>query len=120
MMTVSLHGKKAAGRVALVDDQDYGFVLPFRWNIQESCACVYAIANATRDGRPTTIKMHTLITGYERTDHINHDGLDNRRENLRSVTAAQNGWNTRSSRGTSSKYKGVSWNKAMGRWVAVI
>jgi len=50
-------------------------------------------------------------------DHINHDKLDNRRENLRVVTRAQNNQNREKGYG-SSKWRGVSWNKGEGRWVA--
>lgn len=123
MMTVPLHGKKAAGRVALVDDEDYGFVLPYRWNLQPCrTSGAYAIANAIRfrDGKPTTVKMHQVITGWAITDHINGDGLDNRRANLRPATPAQNAQNRRKHRPTSSQYKGVSWNKRERAWVALL
>jgi hypothetical protein len=52
-------------------------------------------------------------------DHINHNGLDNRRENLRLVTIEQNVWNTRKQRRlTASRYKGVTLHK--GQWRSVI
>jgi hypothetical protein len=58
-------------------------------------------------------------------DHWNHDGLDNRRENLRVCTKAQNNHNCRKHRWhngeyTSSKYKGVCWNKTEKKWMAYI
>jgi hypothetical protein len=53
-------------------------------------------------------------------DHINHNGLDNRRANLRFVTAGQNCWNARKKRGCSSKYKGVYFQKRSRRWLANI
>jgi hypothetical protein len=54
-------------------------------------------------------------------DHKNHDGLDNRKANLRAATRRQNAQNRRKTkRKTASKYKGVSWNKRDKRWVAEI
>lgn len=117
MMTVPLHGKKAAGRVALVDDGDYEAVMRHRWSLQESNGNVYAITNVPRDGGGyRTVLMHKLLTGWSRTDHRNHNGLDNQRHNLRPATAAQNNANRLSERGT-SRYKGVSLGTS-GRWVA--
>ncbi len=50
-------------------------------------------------------------------DHINCDGLDNRRANLRLATRQQNKCNTRpSSTGATSKYKGVFWGKDRKKW----
>jgi hypothetical protein len=54
-------------------------------------------------------------------DHINHNGLDNRRANLRIVTKEQNNWNKRKYFGNySSRYKGVSRPKNCGKWRAKI
>ena len=54
-------------------------------------------------------------------DHINRNGLDNRRPNLRIVTPQQNSWNTRLGIGRGrSKYKGVSQDKDVRKWRASI
>lgn len=68
--------------------------------------------------------MHNVIMdppeGYE-VDHINHDPLDNRRENLRVVSHAENCRNRGKRRaGGSSQWLGVSWNKEKGRWRASV
>jgi len=55
-------------------------------------------------------------------DHINHNGLDNRKKNLRLCTVAQNSMNQRPSRrkNKSSKYKGVSFDKKSRVFRAII
>jgi len=58
--------------------------------------------------------------GHLVVDHIDRNGLNNRRSNLRLCSAAQNACNSGSARGSSSKYKGVCWNKREGKWVASI
>jgi hypothetical protein len=124
--TVLLSGKNAAGRSARVDDQDYELVSPYRWyNFEKlSAGCrpngPYALAHIYSDGRDISLLMHTLITGWERVDHIDHDGLNNQRYNLRPVTAAQNSANKRPQLGCSSAYKGVYWHKHRSRWAVAI
>lgn len=53
-------------------------------------------------------------------DHIDHDTLNNRIENLRAATRTQNNMNTRGNKNTSSKYKGVFYVKRANRWAAQI
>jgi len=54
-------------------------------------------------------------------DHINHNGLDNRKANLRLATTSQNCCNRRkTSSKTWSRYKGVSWRIHDKRWSAEI
>jgi hypothetical protein len=65
--------------------------------------------------------MHRLILGLgpkgPPVDHRNGNGLDNRRENIRIATVAQNRQNSRKTRSnTSSQYKGVYWNETHQSW----
>ncbi len=121
MKTVPLHGEKAAGRVALVDDEDYDLVMQYRWRVREAVR-----SSGTTDGPyvvsigRSKIPMHKLITGYPMTDHRSGNGLDNRRSNLRPATKAQNNHNQRPRAGHSSQYKGVTWHKRVGKWQAEI
>lgn len=123
MKTVPLYGAKAAGRVALVDHEDYDLVMQYRWNLWEyerpggRKRGPYAIANLRGGG---TITMHKLLTGYRQTDHENHNGLDNRRSNLRDATAAQNAQNRRKRSDSRSRFKGVLWLRQTSRWCARI
>lgn len=118
MKTVPLGGKKAAGRVAFIDDGDCELVSRYRWNVWEyKGRGPYA---RTTDSRNRVILMHKLITGYARTDHANGNGLDNRRSNLRRATGQENSRNTRARSGASSHFKGVSYVKARNQWAAYI
>ena len=82
---IALGGKKAAGRVALVDAADYELVIAYRWHIWEETkpdgreGGPYAQTTRRQDGRKFNVRMHRLITGWQMTDHINHDGLNNQR-----------------------------------------
>ncbi len=126
MRTIPLSGKKAAGRVALVDDEDYELVASHVWRVYEETRVgrrhgPYAFASIRRvDGRRTMIYMHKLLTGWSQTDHKNHDGLDNQRTNLRPVTRAQNQQNARPYAGCTSPYRGVYWNRQRRTWQAQI
>jgi hypothetical protein len=118
---IPLYGKKAAGRVALVDQADANLVLRNRWHVYEvrrSGRTHGPYASAFNRGIGGIVSMHKLITGWPLTDHLNHDGLDNRRQNLRPATTSQNRQNQRPPIGGSSRFKGVSWHKRSRKWVA--
>lgn len=86
---------------AIVDDADYDWLSRFKWHFERGYAC-----KKTRE----KVYMHKLINGAPKgmhTDHINGNGLDNRRDNLRSATAAQNSMNSKKIKSGSNKYKGV-------------
>lgn len=116
-----LHGGKAAGRVAIVDDADYELVSQYRWRVwdfPEKNQGPYAQAVVgTGRGAPNAY-MHKLITGWPMTDHRDHDGLNNQRYNLRSATHAQNRANQRPIRQRVSEFKGVT--PRYGRWAAQV
>ena len=104
------------GLFAKVDDQDYHLV-EHKWHRHSAG---YAQRHLP-DGRKE--KMHRDIMGLVpgdglQVDHINMDKLDNRRENLRIVTHAQNGQNRPARRNSTSKYRGVSKHTQVDRWWA--
>ena len=114
------------GKVALVDDEDFDFINQFKWYAakQNPINNWYAFRLVYINNKPANIMMHREIIktpdGME-TDHINHNGLDNRRCNLRVCTNYQNQANRKKRMTQStSKYKGVSWKKSEGRWIANI
>lgn len=101
--------RKYGSTVALVDDEDYELVAPYKWHIHKRKHRLYARGELHRRGKK--VLMHRLILGVVDprilADHRNNDGLDNRRFNLRVCTNQQNLMNQRSFRGT-SRFKGVS------------
>lgn len=108
------------GQSALVDTTDYEFLMQWNWSAlwEPDSQTFYAI----RGARPQ-IRMHRGIVRCDITreiDHINHNGLDNRRENLRVCSHAQNKRNSRKQRDNTSGYKGVSFYKKNSRWMAYI
>lgn len=111
------------GRFAKADPEDYPWLSQFRWHCKVNKNAIYAVRTITVAGKSKRIFMHRLIMNtppHLVCDHVNHDGLDNRMANLRNCTLKQNNANSRSARGASSKYKGVSWNKLRKKWAAYI
>jgi AP2 domain len=123
MRTIPLYGKRAAGRVALIDDEDYKLVMAYRWNANLRGNTTYAMAylrGSGAGGNPcANVMMHKLITGWPQTDHIDHNGLNNQRANLRPATQAQNQANSLPQQ-HSSRYRGVRWYRRVGKWMAQI
>jgi hypothetical protein len=111
------------GYVTIVNDADYEELSKHEWYAKVSPSTVYAARSVRINGVWKTVRMHREIVGAkpgEEVDHINHNGLDNRRENLRICSRFQNQGNQRRRQEASSQYKGVHWKKAAGRWRAQI
>jgi hypothetical protein len=67
------------------------------------------------------LTIHRIILAdAEEVDHINGDGLDNRRMNLRASSRAENMRNTRKPRNNTSGFKGVCWDRDHARWRSYI
>ena len=116
------------GYSAIVDDADYEHVSKHKWfatvrRRADGTLRVYAKRNAKRDGGGWTVQyMHNMIAGTPPgmcTDHVDGNGLNNTRENLRICTHAENQRNQRK-RGGASAWKGVYWNKSNSRWQSLI
>lgn len=129
---------KNSGRfVAIVDDEDYGFLSQFNWiaNMHRDRAGVNYVRARRTDrstGATVIVNMHRVV--WERAhgpvppgmtvDHIEHGehgGLDNRRCNLRLASRRdQQGNRRKQSHAFSSQYKGVSFERRTGKWCAYI
>lgn len=110
------------GMVALVDPADATLVNQFRWAAVQANPVLWYARRSFTDaaGRRTSQNMHRLITGLPQTDHINGDGLDNRRANLRPAGYDDNARNCRKQGECSSRFKGVSWHGRDQHWAAKI
>lgn len=116
MKEIALTGEKSKGLFTIVDDDDYQifkdrFINVKRYRRELMYARIY------HQGKMHN--FHRLIINAkpgEIVDHINHNGLDNRKENLRIVTHQMNILNSRKNPKTSSKYKGVSWDSDRNKW----
>jgi len=107
------------GFVAVVDDSDYDELSRSKWYTRTSGRKNYASRKSNVDGKQITISMHQMILG-KGADHIDGDGLNNRRDNLRLATPQQNLWNQLPCRGGTSGRKGVSWHKNAKKWRSTI
>lgn len=112
MQIITLYG----GAQALVDDEDAGLLRRSSWQIQISGTLRYARRSTGPRGN-TTVYMHREIMRPPDgmvVDHIDGNGLNNQRSNLRVVTHSQNLWNQR------KKADGVSLRRQNGKWRATI
>jgi hypothetical protein len=110
------------GAIALVDDADYASAIAVDpWCLSDCGGHMYAQhAYTDQFGMQRTIRMHTFLTRWTLVDHVNGDGLDNRRVNLRPAMPSENSANQRLSRANSSGFKGVHLYKRTGKWRAYI
>jgi hypothetical protein len=112
------------GYFAIVDDEDFEKINQYDWHVISSGEHThYAVRQSLykRGHKRRKIYMHREIVGNTEgvVDHINHNGLDNRKCNLRPCTQSQNMQNQRSTRG-SSKFKGVAWISDRSYWHSTI
>ena len=110
------------GKVAIVDSADYNDLSQYKWCAGKAGTNCYARRSIHISTKKKSVElMHRVILGLKKgeiCDHINGNGLDNRRINLRKATASQNAQN-RKSWGT-SKYLGVSLDRKRNKWLAQI
>jgi hypothetical protein len=109
----------------IVDADTYYRFGNLKWCIRGNRNTFYAVRFVkTGPGRTKLVNLHREIMCAPAgllVDHINGDGLDNRRANLRLATHSQNAINRRRDKSkTSSRFVGVSFKKLDGRWAARI
>ena len=120
------------GKVALVDNADYEWLTRQKWHTLKghSPFLFYATHSITIQRAGNRVKnkrrsegMHRVILGLKpgdkrQCDHIDGNGLNNQRSNLRVCTTQQNQQAQRKRKRGTSKYKGVRWERY--KWQARI
>ncbi len=105
------------GGFAIVDPDDLDRVSARRWYWKEGPYVVTTLQ------RRVSTSLHRFVLGMERgdsrhVDHVNGNGLDNRKCNLRVCSPSQNQHNKRKQKNNKSGIKGLSWHKKTGKWRA--
>jgi len=112
--------KLSRGLFAKVDEEDFEYLNQFKWHALKGNTTFYAQRDICKN---KSVLMHREIMKTPKgkvTDHINHNGLDNRKKNLRICTAQENSCNRRLQKNASSKYKCVIQHCITQKWRAYI
>ena len=126
MKQIDISTPKHPNTFAIVDDEDFEWLNQYKWYAYKGGNTWYAARNSpVVNGKRTRIRMHRMILGlgaYDSRlcDHRNHNGLDNRRRNLRICTSLHNQYNKTPQKNCSSAFKGVHWHKTAKKWCAQI
>lgn len=111
-------------KFTIVDDEDFEHLNQWRWFATKRGNSFYAERSQRvgkrKLGKSKGFKIHRLIMGITDPlvlcDHIDGDGLNNQKSNLRLCNRSQNNCNRRSSKNSSSKFKGVSYHRITKMW----
>lgn len=113
------------GKVALVDDAAYDWLNQYKWYARQGRYTYYAVRGAGGKNNQKRESIHRLILGLcssdkRQADHIDGNGLNNQRSNLRICTVTQNNRSSRKMKSSTSKYKGVCWHRNAHKWQSQI
>ena len=106
------------GVVIQLDEADVDLVFGLNWAVHKVKNISYAVYRFSENGKTNHVLMHRHIMQPkidEVVDHIDGNGLNNRRSNLRVCRQFQNTWNKKNNNQT-----GVSFKKNKGYWQALI
>lgn len=109
------------GKVAVIDFEDFEKVRSFKWYAERGRNTWYARGRNSASS-PRTVAMHNVLLSEacHPIDHIDGDGLNNTRANLRPASCRENARNQRKRKNCSSQYMGVCWANNRQKWQAQI
>jgi hypothetical protein len=111
------------GYQAIIDVESLELVSAYNWYAVRNKAIIYAARTTIIGGKKKTIFMHREVISTPKdmhTDHIDGNGLNNTRANLRHVTHNENMQNRSNLSSNTSGIKGVHFDKKANRWIAQI
>lgn len=111
------------GKVAIVDNDVYEWASQWKWYAQKHRNTYYVRRGVWQTGKVLSVNLHREIMNAPKgvqVDHINGDGLDNRRSNLRLATNTENSCNQSKQSNNTSGFKGVYWHKVVKKWQVCI
>lgn len=130
MKVIYINSKKHGSYEVLVDDEDYEELIKYKWGITKIGQMYYARRDARKSenfGKYAILIHKQILNLFDKAsviDHIDHNGLNNQKNNLRICTRMQNCRNRRIENlrtiNSTSKHKGVGWNKRNRKWRARI
>ena len=111
-------------KITIVDDEDFIELNKYKWWAIKQWNKFYAARKIVLDGgKRRLLSIHSFLMNTQKwldTDHINGDGLDNKRSNLRVCTRGENQMNRWKQNNNTSWFKWVCWHKLANKWLAYI
>lgn len=104
--------KLSRGLIALVDDEDFEYLSQWKWSAHKGGNTFYATRTIWKGSIQNKVRMHRLILNTPKgmqVDHIDHNGLNNQKHNIRNCNVQQNHFNVRSV--STTGYHGVYYDK---------
>ncbi len=110
------------GKFATVDDDVYEWASKLNWYTRQDASTWYVVRSVGKSPQRQSPIHREIMKAPDgvMVDHINGNGLDNRRANLRLASRSENGRNRGKQANNKSGFKGVSWKTTNRKWEAKI
>lgn len=121
-MELIIHSKAYGTHKVIYDDEDHYLIKGRKVRILKYNETYYAATSDNTDGKNKVIYLHLLVMGFPKSkvDHIDNNGLNNRKINLRVATHSQNLQNRGKSKNNTSGYKGVFYCKQTCKYRVIL